>query len=240
MSDKIELKPCAFCGTEGARMKIVGSPDGGDIVHYRLHCDGCGTDGPAANTASKAEAAWSMRPQAAFRFAACQVPDDESIQLPTSLVALLIGALAEYAGEAEFELIADANQQFASAVRTSPTAKHRDWVHLPAGPAYIGWMADEEKSRIHAERSNQSGKSAYMDHTCRKCSGTVFAQPDTVSVPRELLSEAESIIESYAEALKASHAPGGDWEGEEYANTEYEHESGVSAKLRALLAGGEA
>lgn len=63
-------------------------------------------------------------------------------------------------------------------------------------------------------------------------------QPDTVAVPRELLAEAESIIESYAEALKASHAPGGDWEGEEAAHDEYELEAGVASKLRALLAGG--
>lgn len=65
-------------------------------------------------------------------------------------------------------------------------------------------------------------------------------QPDTVAVPRELLGEAESIIESYAEALKASHAPGGDWEDEEAAHDEYELEEGVASKLRALLRGGEA
>ena len=65
-------------------------------------------------------------------------------------------------------------------------------------------------------------------------------QPDTVAVPRELLAEAESIIDSYAEALKASHAPGGDWEGEEAALDDYEREAGVAAKLRRLLAGGEA
>lgn len=65
-------------------------------------------------------------------------------------------------------------------------------------------------------------------------------QPGTVKVPRELLAEAESIIESYAEALKASHAPGGDWEGEEAAHDDYEREAGVASKLRALLRGGEA
>lgn len=64
-------------------------------------------------------------------------------------------------------------------------------------------------------------------------------QPDTVAVPRVLLAEAESIIESYAEALKASHAPGGDWAGEEAAWEDYEREAGVASKLRALLAGGE-
>lgn len=64
-------------------------------------------------------------------------------------------------------------------------------------------------------------------------------QPDTVAVPRALLAEAESIIESYAEALKASHAPGGDWDGEEVAQDDYERESRVAAELRALLAGGE-
>lgn len=63
-------------------------------------------------------------------------------------------------------------------------------------------------------------------------------QPGTVTVPRELLAEAESIIDSYAEALRASHAPGGDWEGEEAAHDEYELEAGVASKLRALLAGG--
>lgn len=63
-------------------------------------------------------------------------------------------------------------------------------------------------------------------------------QPDTVAVPRKLLAEAESIIESYAEALKASHAPGGDWEGEEAAHDDYEREAGVASKLRAILAGG--
>lgn len=60
-------------------------------------------------------------------------------------------------------------------------------------------------------------------------------QPDAVKVPRELLAEAESIIDSYAEALKASHAPGGDWDGEEAAQDDYEREAGVAAKLRALL-----
>lgn len=64
------------------------------------------------------------------------------------------------------------------------------------------------------------------------------AEPDTVAVPRELLGEAESIIDSYAEALRASHAPGGDWDGEEAAHDEYELEAGVASKLRALLAGG--
>lgn len=63
-------------------------------------------------------------------------------------------------------------------------------------------------------------------------------QPDIVAVPRELLAEAESIIESYAEALKASRAPGGDWEGEEAAQDDYEREAGVASKLRALLRGG--
>lgn len=63
-------------------------------------------------------------------------------------------------------------------------------------------------------------------------------QPDTVAVPRKLLAEAESIIESYAEALRASHAPGGDWDGEEAAQDGYEREAGVASKLRRLLAGG--
>lgn len=63
-------------------------------------------------------------------------------------------------------------------------------------------------------------------------------QPDTVAVPRDLLAEAESIIDSYAEALRASHAPGGDWDGEEAALDDYEREAGVAAKLRRLLAGG--
>ena len=63
-------------------------------------------------------------------------------------------------------------------------------------------------------------------------------QPDTVRVPRKLLAEAESIIESYAEALMASHAPSGDWEGEEAAHDDYEREAGVASKLRAILAGG--
>ncbi len=63
-------------------------------------------------------------------------------------------------------------------------------------------------------------------------------QPDTVAVPRELLGEAESIIDSYAEALRASCAPGGDWDGAEAALDDYEREAGVAAKLRALLAGG--
>lgn len=63
-------------------------------------------------------------------------------------------------------------------------------------------------------------------------------QPEIVPVPRMTLMEAQSIIENYAEALKASHAPGGDWEGEEDAQEEYVYESRVSAELRALLAGG--
>lgn len=78
---------------------------------------------------------------------------------------------------------------------------------------------------------------------CENCDAALpakdmAAEPDTVKAPRELLAEAESIIESYAEALKASHAPGGDWEGEEAAHDEYELEAGVASKLRALLAGG--
>lgn len=71
---------------------------------------------------------------------------------------------------------------------------------------------------------------------CENCGPA--EQPATVAVPRELLGEAESIIESYAEALKASHAPGGDWEGEEAAQDDYEREAGVALKLRRLLAGG--
>lgn len=61
-------------------------------------------------------------------------------------------------------------------------------------------------------------------------------QPDTVGVPRKLLDEAESIIDSYAEALKQCHAPGGDWAGEEAAQDDYEHEAGVASELRAILA----
>lgn len=64
-------------------------------------------------------------------------------------------------------------------------------------------------------------------------------QPDTVAVPRELLAEAESIIDSYAESLKAGCAPGGDWDGEDAAQDDYEREAGVAAKLRRLLAGGD-
>lgn len=63
-------------------------------------------------------------------------------------------------------------------------------------------------------------------------------QPDTVKVPRELLAEAKSIIDSYAESLKASCAPGGDWNGAEAAQDDYEREAGVASKLRRLLAGG--
>ena len=77
----------------------------------------------------------------------------------------------------------------------------------------------------------------YDGEICPACGGTC-EQPDTVAVPRELLGEAESIIDSYAEALRASHAPGGDWDGEEAAHDEYELEAGVASKLRALLAGG--
>ena len=67
----------------------------------------------------------------------------------------------------------------------------------------------------------------------------ILAQPpDTVAVPRELMGEAESIIDSYAEALKASHAPSGDWDGEDAALDDYEREAGVASKLRRLLAGG--
>lgn len=61
-------------------------------------------------------------------------------------------------------------------------------------------------------------------------------QPDTVGVPRKLLAEAERIIDSYAEALKECHAPGGDWTGEEAAQDDYEHEAGVALELRAILA----
>lgn len=61
-------------------------------------------------------------------------------------------------------------------------------------------------------------------------------QPDTVGAPRKLLAEAERIIDSYAEALKQCHAPGGDWAGEEAAQDDYEHEAGVASELRAILA----
>lgn len=61
-------------------------------------------------------------------------------------------------------------------------------------------------------------------------------QPDTVGAPRKLLAEAESIIDSCAEALKQCHAPGGDWAGEEAAQDDYEHEAGVASELRAILA----
>jgi len=61
-------------------------------------------------------------------------------------------------------------------------------------------------------------------------------QPDTVGAPRKLLAEAERIIDSYAEALKECHAPGGDWTGEEAAQDDYEHEAGVASELRAILA----
>lgn len=68
--------------------------------------------------------------------------------------------------------------------------------------------------------------------------GACAEQPDTVAVPRELLEQAEDIIESYAESLKACHAPGGEWGGDDYARDDYEHEAGVASKLRDLLAGG--
>lgn len=94
-----------------------------------------------------------------------------------------------------------------------------------------------------------SAESGYDAEECPFCCGDGFIhgtecgacaeQPDTVAVPRELLAEAESIIDSYAEALKASHAPGGDWDGEEAALDDYEREAGVAEQLRRLLGGAE-
>lgn len=69
-----------------------------------------------------------------------------------------------------------------------------------------------------------------------KGQGHAAEVPDTVSAPRKLLAEAERIIDSYAEALKQCHAPGGDWAGEEAAQDDYEHEAGVASELRAILA----
>lgn len=88
----------------------------------------------------------------------------------------------------------------------------------------------------HSVGIAQAAKDALTEFS--RLQQTLAGQPDTVKVPRELLVEAESIIDSYAEALKASHAPGGDWDGEEAAQDDYEREAGVAAKLRALLAGG--
>lgn len=65
--------------------------------------------------------------------------------------------------------------------------------------------------------------------------GACAEQPDTVAVPRELLEQAEDIVESYAESLKACHAPGGEWGDDDYARDDYEHEAGLASKLRALL-----
>lgn len=88
----------------------------------------------------------------------------------------------------------------------------------------------------HSDAWPKAGHRCLCPACCRHRKSA--AQPDTVAVPRELLGEAESIIDSYAEALRASHAPGGDWDGEEAAHDEYELEAGVASKLRALLAGG--
>lgn len=88
-------------------------------------------------------------------------------------------------------------------------------------------------------RARCDGGTCGLGGVCENCMMAdaieLAAEPDAVAVPRELLAEAESIIESYAEALKAGHAPGSDWDGEEAAQDDYEREAGVAAKLRALL-----
>lgn len=79
-------------------------------------------------------------------------------------------------------------------------------------------------------------KSVITGDYIARCQRLAAEQPDTVGVPRKLLAEAESIIDSYAEALKQCHAPRGDWAGEEAAQDDYEHEAGVASELRAILA----
>ena len=93
------------------------------------------------------------------------------------------------------------------------------------GEPYAKWReAIEERDALAAELAAIKGQ----EHAAE--------QPDTVGAPRKLLAEAESIIDSYAEALKQCHAPGGDWAGEEAAQDDYEHEAGVASELRAILA----
>lgn len=98
------------------------------------------------------------------------------------------------------------------------------------------WQMARGEGEIQEQLAAAPPAAEQPDHVARNLN--MVEQPHTVAVPRELLAEAESIIDSYAEALKASHAPGGDWDGEEAALDDYEREAGVAAKLRRLLAGG--
>lgn len=120
--------------------------------------------------------------------------------------------------------------------------------HEKISPEIVRKLKEEEKSVMGMVASSPDGKGSQEMHDaldvlrgyllmCR-LQAEAAEQEGAVMAPRDLLAEAESIIESYAEALKASHAPGGDWDGEEAAHDEYELEAGVASKLRALLAGG--
>lgn len=109
--------------------------------------------------------------------------------------------------------------------------------------------ADAVEHHRVACAGSKKERQARMDKTVAEASALLAAAPatpagqehaaeqlDTVGAPRKLLAEAESIIDSYAEALKQCHAPGGDWVGEEAAQDDYEHEAGVASELRAILA----
>lgn len=180
MSDKIELLPCAFCGAEGATtMRNFSSV--GRMDHHYLFCHGCGSCGPTGRNDEEAAKAWSMRP-AATHPEIRHITDDELIQFPTNLAALLIAALAEHASEEESELIADANHYFMSAIRATPAAEQ------PECSGCRGLAAE-----ITALRSGKEYCGACPEGcaSCRVCEDSppvdATEQPDTLKVPRELL-----------------------------------------------------
>lgn len=107
-------------------------------------------------------------------------------------------------------------------------------------PQIVRKLKGEEKSVMDMIASSPDGKGSQEMHDALDVLHSYLLMcrlEDPVMAPRELLAEAESIIDSYAEALKASNAPGGDWDGAEAALDDYEREAGVAAKLRALLGG---
>lgn len=131
----------------------------------------------------------------------------------------------------------EAAEQHAAALNALPG--QTDAIKINAVVIRSPWSeVDHWKTLAEQWRQEAEDRMVSLRALCARVEKLEAAHPDTASAPRKLLAEAESIIESHAEALMASHAPGGDWEGEEAAHDDYEREAGVASKLRAILAGG--
>ena len=113
------------------------------------------------------------------------------------------------------------------------------WAPMPAMPP-----ADREAPTVSLAPETEYLLSGQGDHQeWMKLRAFCAAPPggaDTVKVPRIVLMEAESIIESYAEALRAGHPLRGGQGDKDVAQDGCGHESKVAAELRDLLAGGDA